>query len=70
MALYRVWAAMETYCYLDIEADSVAEAMDIASATDGGDFIEDPDPYGGDWRLLDESEVQQILPNGKIIHPL
>ena len=44
--------------------------MDIASDTDAGDFIEEPDPYGGDWRLLDESEVQQILPDGRIIHPL
>ena len=70
MAVYRVWAAMETYCYLDVEADSIDEAMDIAKATDGGEFIEDPDPYGGDWRILDESQVQEVLPDGRVIYPL
>lgn len=70
MAIYRVWAAMETYCYLDVEADSPEEAYAIAEETDGGDFIEEPSPWGGDWRLLDMSEVQEILDDGTRIYPL
>ena len=51
MALYRVWAKMTTYCYLDVYADSANEANRIAENTDGGDFIEDS-LQGGDWDIL------------------
>ena len=54
MALYRVWAKMTTYCYLDVDADSADEANEIAENTDGGDFIEDDSPYGGEWDILYE----------------
>lgn len=54
MALYRVWAKMTTYCYLDVDADSADEANEIAENTDGGDFIEDDYTYGGEWDILYE----------------
>lgn len=54
MALYRVWAKMTNYCYLDVEADSIDEAEEIADETDGGDFINSED---GDWEILyDQTE--------------
>ena len=57
MALYRVWAVMETDCYLDVEADSIEDAMDVAYDTDGGDFITSD---SGDWRILPEEYVEQL----------
>ena len=59
MAIYRVWAKMTTYCYLDVEAEDAYEANEIAENTDGGDFIEDSDPYNGDWEIM-ESETERI----------
>ena len=38
---YRVWAKSTEYFYLDVEADSEEEAMDIAADTDGGEFLPD-----------------------------
>lgn len=47
--MYRVYATMTTELYLDVEAESEDEAMDIAKDTDGGEFIE-LDPYfSGSW---------------------
>lgn len=59
MATFRVWAAMETYCYLDVEANSATEAMAIAEYTDGGEFIEDPDPYSGDFRVIEAYRLKE-----------
>ncbi len=51
MAKFRVWAECITDCYLDVEAKSEEEALNIAAETDGGEFITD-DSYGsGDWRV-------------------
>ena len=36
---YRVWAKMTSYSYLDVEAESEDEAINIANETDGGEFI-------------------------------
>jgi hypothetical protein len=47
--MYRVLCTMETDLYLDVEASSREEAMEIAQNTDGGDFIED----GGSWNVYD-----------------
>lgn len=47
---YRVLATMETDLYLDVEANSKEEAIEIAEAADGGDFIEDG---GGSWNVYD-----------------
>lgn len=46
MANFRVRYKSISYMYLDVEADSVAEAKDIAENTDGGEFLEDGI---GDW---------------------
>ena len=43
---YRVMCKSISYVYLDVEANSVEEAVAIAEDTDGGDFINDG--YG-DW---------------------
>lgn len=48
------------YVYLDVEADSLDEAKEIAENTDGGEFIED---FGtGDWEY-DRTEDE----NGNVI---
>ena len=46
MKKYRVWAKSISYCWLDVEADSEDEAMEIAEEADGGEYEESP--YG-DW---------------------
>ncbi len=46
MANFRVRYKSISYMYLDVEADSIAEAKDIAENTDGGEFLEDG---VGDW---------------------
>lgn len=57
MAVYRVWAKMTSYCYLDVEAASVEDALAFAEDADGGDFIEDP--VSGDWEILTD-EVEEL----------
>lgn len=52
MALYRVWAKMTNYCYLDVEADTIDEAEEIAEDADGGDFINSDE---GDWEIMYDS---------------
>ena len=47
---YSVMAVMESYCYLDVEATSKEEALEIAQDTDGGEFVEENE-YDGDWRI-------------------
>ena len=47
------------YVYLDVEADSLEEAKEIAENTDGGEFIEDG---AGDWEY-DYTEDE----NGNVI---
>jgi len=49
MAKYRVWAKMTSYSFLDVEAESEQEALEIAEDADGGEFITTED---GDWELL------------------
>ncbi len=46
MAKFRVMYKSTDYVYLDVEADSLEEAKEIAENTDGGEFIEDGT---GDW---------------------
>ena len=38
---YRVMYKSTEYVYIDVEADSIEEAKEIAENTDGGEFIED-----------------------------
>ena len=47
MAKFRVMYKSTDYVYLDVEADSLEEAKEIAENTDGGEFIEDGT---GDWK--------------------
>lgn len=52
---YRVMYRSTDYVYIDVEANSVEEAKEIAENTDGGEFIEDG---VGDWeydRVMDEN---------------
>lgn len=52
---YRVMYKSTEYLYIDVEADSIEEAKEIAENTDGGEFIEDG---VGDWeydRVMDEN---------------
>ena len=52
---YRVMYKSTEYLYIDVEADSIEEAIEIAENTDGGEFIEDG---VGDWeydRTIDEN---------------
>lgn len=52
---YRVMYKSTDYVYIDVEADSIEEAKEIAENTDGGEFIEDGI---GAWeydRVMDEN---------------
>lgn len=50
MAKYRVFAKSIGYVYLDVEAENIHQAMEIAEEADGGDFHED----GGGWEFSDD----------------
>lgn len=50
MAKFRIWAKSISYVYLDVEADNVHQAMEIAEEADGGDFHED----GDGWEFSDD----------------
>ena len=56
MAKYRVWAQSISDVYLDVEADSEEEALQIAEDADGGEFIDDP--TGGDWIMGSVFEIE------------
>lgn len=43
---YRVMYKSIDYVYIDVEAESIEEAKEIARNTDGGEFIQDG---VGDW---------------------
>ncbi len=59
MAKFRVMYKSIGYVYLDIEADSLEEAREIAENTDGGEFVEDGI---GDWEYAHTEDE-----NGNII---
>ena len=48
MNKYRVHASYSTYLYLDVEANSLDEAWQIAKNADGGDF---KSTELGDWNI-------------------
>lgn len=63
--IYRVYAEVSTRCYIDVEADSEAEALQIGEETDGGDFITEENT--GDWSVYQatkKSELTNIELNG------
>ena len=53
MSMYRVWAKMTSYAYIDVDASSKEEAEKIAEKTDGGEFIPTED---GDWEIMDSTD--------------
>lgn len=52
--IFRVYAKVVTYSYLDVEADDKDEAEEIAENTDGGDFIADDETTKGDFVVAPE----------------
>ena len=50
---YRVWATSISYVYLDVDAETEEEAIEIAEEADGGEF--EATAYG-DW-YIGECEV-------------
>lgn len=56
MKTYRVIASYTVYCHLDIEADSMDEAKEIAYNADGGEFVQS-DQYG-DWNIDNIMELK------------
>ena len=56
MATYRVHASYTAYCYIDVEADSKEDALEIGMNTDGGDFKQTD---LGDWNIDFVTEVKQ-----------
>ena len=56
MKTYRIEASYLTYLSLEIEAENLAEAKEIAYNADGGDFK--GDNYG-DWNIDRVEEVQK-----------
>ena len=61
MSVYRVWACKENYYYLDVEADSVDDAMHKAAGASS--YIFTPYTEAHDWYLLDEEFVEQVDPD-------
>ena len=57
MALYRVWAKMTSYLYIDVEAEDEEAALEFAEEADGGDFIERT--IDSSWEILDD-EVEKL----------
>lgn len=56
---YRVYAEVSTRCYIDVEASSKEEALEIGRDTDGGDFIAD-DEHAGDWNVYQATKLKDL----------
>ena len=55
MKTYRILASYTTYCSMEIEAENVDEAREIAYEADGGDFKSNE---LGDWNIGDVIELE------------
>jgi hypothetical protein len=55
MKTYRIYASMIDYVYLDVEANSLEEARDIAYDADGSEYKRQG---MGDWHL-DSIELKE-----------
>jgi hypothetical protein len=53
---FRVWATVTSYCYLDVKAENVDDAMSIVEDTDGGDFTPCPDDDSGSFEIYQAEE--------------
>jgi len=52
--VFRVVAAVTTYAYLDVRADSVEEAREMAGETDGGEYYTmDTDERPGSFNIIE-----------------
>ena len=56
---FRITATYETYCYLDVEADTLEQALDTAHNTDGGDWT---NVDYGDWHIDQEPQHLNTSP--------
>ena len=56
MKTFRILASYTAYCSLNIEAENIDEAREIAQQTDGGEFHSDE--YG-DWNIDDIIELEE-----------
>ncbi len=55
MKTFRIWAKITSYAYLDVEAETEADAIKIAEEADGGEFNTCED---GDWEIFpDGTEI-------------
>lgn len=55
---YRVVAAVTTYCYVDVVADSNEEALAIAAQKDGGDFYTmDTEDRAGKFEIIEANVI-------------
>ena len=52
---YRVYATCTSHCFLDVEAKTLEEALNIAAEADGGDFI--THPYAGEFEITHADEL-------------
>jgi hypothetical protein len=56
MTKYRIHASYTAYCYLDVDADSQDDALEIGMTADGGDFKQTD---LGDWNIDFVKEVTE-----------
>jgi hypothetical protein len=54
---FRVRAEVITYCYLDVKAESIEQANEIASKTDGGNFTSENEESGV-FNVLDGETIE------------
>ena len=57
MKTYRILASYTVYCSMEVDAESIDEAREMAYEADGGDF--DSDEHG-DWNIDDVIEMKEI----------
>jgi len=51
---FKVWATWQEYSYVEVEAETKEEAIEIAQE-DPDDFTPDDSPYDdGNWHIVDE----------------
>ena len=56
---FRVWATYRTECYLEVEAEDLDEAYDIAKDTDGDNFTDNDDYHVDQWDI-DPSDIEEL----------
>jgi hypothetical protein len=59
MPQFRIYASYRVNLVLDIEAEDIDQAWDIAKDADGGDFTRLPDS-DSDWEINDVTAMELI----------